>query len=108
MSDASKPEHPAPWRWKEKGSVVGLLAANETEPLFTASGRELIRLAPELEALLRKLEWSSDFGTLTGPCCPDCGARRPIGVDGRTVKHKPQCGIAAILAALDAARKETP
>ncbi len=59
MSDQYKPQHPAPWRWAADtddllDSAGGVLAGgNAVTPSPLA--REMIRLAPEMEALLREL-----------------------------------------------------
>lgn len=75
MSDDNKPEHPAPWRWakpdypteERAANALELLDANDNIVLSSQGddwswvevdspvARELIRLAPEMEALLREL-----------------------------------------------------
>jgi len=55
--------------------------------------RELLRLAPEMAALIEELEYTSFDGIVACPVCN--GARHNLG-----------CRLAAILAALDAARKD--
>lgn len=99
---APGPEHPAPWRWVDEGNLSWRLedaagkavaAACNTGELLVPDpmARELIRLAPEMEVLVRDL-----YRTEEG--CMDCGAfdKDP---------HEDDCRIGPILAALDAARK---
>jgi hypothetical protein len=142
MSD----NHPGPWEWRdfftghEDGAEadfdVGweLVDANgkhvltefgpgEASPGVAKGAKELIRAAPEMEALLRKHEWlTRDQFTYA---CPECvGVDGPIeptpslmeprtaivraSDDGKKCRrriHRPGCAINAILDALDAARK---
>jgi hypothetical protein len=138
MSDQDK--HPAPWKWLPVKATSELVSYQPGDPieglfyLYDATGtpvgpdcdcnrefryveardnvaRELIRLAPEMEAALRKVECS---GTLPdtvggGSCCPDCEGEQPWTKDNRygAVVHADGCSIGDILAALDAARKAT-
>ena len=108
-------EHSAPWRWRpdENGHTdLHLVDANgdtitlgdetlDEAPPFT---RELIRLAPEMEALLRSIEWKADT-RWEGGCCPSCNGRRDVGGPSG---HFADCKLAALLAALDAARAVKP
>lgn len=106
MSDKRKPDHPPPWRWDYKPSArvpwalvdadnmsMGVVAVMPDADAIPPDVRELIRLAPTMEALLRKCEWD------TGGECPACGDA------GRV--HGSDCELASVLAALDAARKES-
>lgn len=101
-----KPEHPAPWAWvpwihgthplfatamvdAQGGSV--LVVNGEFAKIDSPLARELIRLAPEMEELLR--------GPLQTEECPWCKA---LFWKGRECEA--DCPHAAILAKLDAAR----
>ncbi len=105
MSDQGKPEHPAPWRWVPGSSSrkdplaanwladangVILVSPDVDEEIEIASPvvSELIRLAPEMEALLRR---AVDLLDTLG------GGGSPVAIES-----------AALLAAIDAARKATP
>ncbi len=118
-SPEPKPEHPAPWEVLPDGSAPenacfssGLVDADgervlgptNDQNLYFASPyvRELIRLAPELEALLRKMEWIFSADEEADEC-PSCFAQSPLS-DGRR-EHGDGCELAALLAKLDAARK---
>jgi hypothetical protein len=117
MSD----KHPAPWQWAMTTDSGGI---RKPWRLEDANGREvisgefdfddpnvrlasplageLIRLAPEMEAALRRLEWISDREETA---CYECGvvfhAFEPAPA------HETGCSIGTILAALDAARAVT-
>lgn len=89
-------DHPAPWRWDE-GPFSGVMDAND-EVIVCANiyagvdtatplVRELIRLAPEMEVLLR-LSVDRD----------DC-----LTCDGLS-EHRSDCKLAALVATIDAAR----
>jgi len=114
---AAKPEHQAPWRWVDSsldphddlskdflldGSGGRILMANKDDAISIESpvARELIRVAPEMEALLRKHRQSGRHVDEPGaPCCPECHGFGECAED---------CAWGAILAALEAARKATP
>lgn len=79
-------KRPAPWRWRHESGYSELQDADGGTILYAEKGEEalqacnldLIAAAPEMAALLRKLEWSgSDNGG--DPCCPSCGAPRNLG-----------------------------
>lgn len=112
MSDESKPEHPAPWRWIEDATKtvqgeVALVDANGAIVVEAVNcngyddgsiavvscesplARELIRLAPEMAAFVERFVRDGN--------CNWCGG------DGR---HGSACTVGRVLAALDAARKE--
>lgn len=124
-SPARPDEHPAPWRWVDADyatafdttpdeKLVRLVDANAVPLLAPAAGistrwiecpsplaRELIRLAPEMEALLRK---RGDDGCHFGVKCADA-----VGVDELTpMRPCPSCDRLRVLAALDAARSVKP
>lgn len=102
-ADASR-EHPAPWQWhgddregwilrdgaKDESDPAGRLLVWEAQEAMWTAGpgvRELIRLAPELEALLRRaVELLGALGA----------SGSPVAIES-----------AALLATLDAARKAT-
>jgi hypothetical protein len=99
-SRAGTGEHPAPWRWREYGMAWGLEDANCADVLTLTNdaswielasplAREMIRLAPEMEAALR----------LT------LGELREYGSGHSPADNKGERAAATILAALDAARK---
>lgn len=117
MSDESKPEHPAPWRWIEDATKtvqgeVALVDANGAIVVEAVNcngyddgsiavvscespvARELIRLAPEMEALLRKIEWAGAMDW-----CPCCNRR------GSADGHFGDCALAEILDLMDATRR---
>lgn len=104
MSDQGKPEHPAPWRWHETRGINKLGASYVSRTLADRTGEpvdlwrpffaELIRLAPEMAELLRRHGGSAGM-------CSECQAGSGAGGP----HHHPGCRLAAILAALDAARK---
>ena len=68
--------------------------------------RELIRLAPEMEALLRKLEYAGSKDSYGDPvdCCPECKATAGFGQMNPGDGHTKDCELGRILAALDAER----
>jgi hypothetical protein len=74
-----------------------------------AVDRELIRLAPEMEAVLRKFQWSGPTASFRSPC-PACGREDNHWVNAETGPrfrpggHAKDCSIGTILTALDAAR----
>ncbi len=106
-------KHPPPWRWAVtrdyRDAEVLWRLEDSTGTEVVAKGfcgadiqvaspvvRELIRLAPEMEAMLRSIEW-----------CPSCSGRNRTSPDG-TSFHFSECKLAAILSAIDAARKDAP
>lgn len=119
-TDDTKPaEHPVPWRWDSNDdhdpamlflvledargeSVVDVIAQEHKGRTRLAVEspyvRELLRAAPELADLVRGLEWSAEYHAQPG--CPSC---EMLMADG----HYKDCRLAAILAALDAAREGT-
>jgi hypothetical protein len=132
MSAAGKPEHPAPWAWRYSpsgagwelrdsngGIIIGSESLDGKHWVVTGAGvsdpvRELIRVAPDMEAALRKMEWSVTLPDTEGGgrCCPDCKCDAdPVtwGQGLKIIKHRAvhanECSIGTILAALDAARK---
>lgn len=103
-------EHPAPWTWEtwdgQLHDATGCKVIDAIDEdgrkarayIRSPLARELIRLAPEMAALLRALEWTESDGLSV---CPSCGHRDDNG-------HLGSCTLASLLAALDATRKATP
>jgi hypothetical protein len=110
---AQNVEHPAPWEWG-----IGVLMDASGDRVLFAEGpghvyvevpsplaRELIRLAPELEELLRKATW-----TKTGRYRWSCSFCEQVWVQvinrrAREFKHQTGCPVGDLLEKLDAARK---
>jgi hypothetical protein len=99
-------DHPPPWRWGEPhGQETSLWDANDG--LVMADGndstivvaspyvRELVRSAPEMEALLRKIEryLDPDAGW-----CPGC-------TPYLSGEHDEKCQVMVLLKRLDEARR---
>lgn len=111
-------DHPPPWAWNPGGSGDDWLRAANGEIVINAGDGctwpatpyvgELVRAAPEMASMLRKLEWVVDED-IGGPVCPVCcGTPKDHGGVGHLPTfdngEKP-CQLAALLARLDAARK---
>lgn len=112
--------HPAPWKWKEElgdeddlprlldadGKVVCHFGnsrqyyPDEGEPPETVAAA-LIAAAPEMEALLRKLEWLCLDRDYPEPRCPECQEER----DAEPQRHSPDCALGNLLARIETARK---
>jgi hypothetical protein len=122
--DAQPAEHPAPWRWDrpprpddddEGTGPRELLDANGNDVMVSYDewlkfasplARELIRLAPEMAELLRRLEWAGDYSEGQA-FCPHCQQNSHCyGKDQSEWKHEHGCPLGQILAALDAARMQ--
>ncbi|HVZ89622.1 MAG TPA: hypothetical protein VHG72_21855 [Polyangia bacterium] len=110
--DKPAPEHPAPWRWDDwlladNGDIVVSGEYGYVEPANAYVG-ELIRSAPEMEGLLRKLEWIASATTADEPGdaeCPICGSVRRFAEQVNPVEyHYPDCKFGSLLARLDAAK----
>ena len=115
-------EQPAPWTWDSLAN--SLRDANDNLVLWVAEAgsdmqlghelvigaesnrtRALIAAAPEMEALLREVQWNGRGHQQ----CPFCvGHRHPSGMQGDTdFGHRPGCVLAALLARIDAAKAGT-
>jgi hypothetical protein len=116
-AEAVPAEHPAPWRWvprslagdpgelvDARGDQVVRVDGDEVGPASPLA-RELLRLAPETAGLLRDLEWINDGPGDFCPCCQGCKPGSRDQADRERAGHAPDCRLAAILAALDAARE---
>ena len=96
---------PGPWRWVlgrglVDGNGVGLeiRSTSMSEPTATSEANEaLIAAAPEMEALLRDIEWAAVFSGQPN-CCPSCARTKEEG-------HISECSLGGLLARIDAARK---
>lgn len=70
---------------------------NERFPYLAATPARLA--APELLAMLRRLEWSHPVGEGADGWCPVCLGREPDPPYGhRGAGHAPNCSLAALLA----------
>ncbi len=111
-SNKTRDAHPAPWRWDD----YGLLDANGKRIVYeqgaigpddggvaveTPAVAELIRLAPEMEALLRQVQYGGDYYH----DCPWCQCTGSHDMT-TTLNHGP-CPLGTLLDALDAARAAT-
>lgn len=103
-------DHPAPWAWNaddgglydsEGGDIIWGVGDRKVA-VSSVVVREMLRLAPEMEAMLRSFEWRADTRWIGG-CCPSCNARRGA-VPSKPTSHFSDCKLAALLAAIDAAR----
>lgn len=92
-------QHPAPWTVTDpphtfyRDATGGLVFATVShDPRL----RELLRVAPEMESLLRTLEFA-DMNPLSATArCPSCLGTPYLG-------HAAGCALAALLAKIDAA-----
>lgn len=116
----SQDDKAKPWRWQwtfrapddplkanylhdDAHDPVIDIDANGDLTIVSPLARELIILAPVMEAALRKVEWNAtpiNTAVVDRVCCPCCDAHRDRG-------HNGGCDLARILAALDAARAES-
>ncbi len=120
-------KHPPPWRWEPSasdpnntavaswlvdadGQVLVSSNTDEDVALLSPVVRELIRIAPEMEAAIRGVEWSVTLPDTAGGsgCCPECESRAGYGPANPGDPHAEDCSIGTVLAALDAARRATP
>jgi hypothetical protein len=109
VSDDAKPAHPPPWRWVGIGNddwslrdadgneLIGA-TNSETCAVYSPVVRAQTEAAPELEAQLRKHQFSGHGGDGATEC-PECG-----GSD----RHFPDCDLGSLLARLDEARSRKP
>ncbi len=102
--DEPKLEHPAPWGWAYVHEAVVLVDANglsvfAVDPAPSPIVRELIALAPEMEALLRETEKALNLDG--GHDCSTC----KMSTWQVEAVHWIGCARAALLDKLDAARK---
>ena len=107
MSD----KHPAPWKWDwsvlmdASGKEILALSEEPEDGEPSASVRALIAAAPEMEALLRRLEWR-DTETYGVRICPECFLRE----NDRSPPHRhaivrgEPCRLGALLARIDGAK----
>lgn len=96
----SKGASPAPWAWDKEWHSKNVLRSadgytvaiydrvnwlSRVEPEVDEPNKALLSAAPEMAAMLRKLEWAGDMI----PRCPQCGCSKP--------EHRFDCPLNALL-----------
>ncbi|TAL29042.1 MAG: hypothetical protein EPN98_21610 [Phenylobacterium sp.] len=95
--------YPPPWRWTDEGELVDangvrLIRSDDAFPVVVASPavRAVTELSPEMEALLRKHQFSGCDSDGAFGQCPECSGEG---------KHWKDCDLGILLARIEEARK---
>lgn len=105
---------PYPWRYEEsgpngagrvvdaKGKTVIVCSDRYESVEFAEGALAVVLVAPQMEDLLRTVQWSGADACAT-PCCPICGVEK-YQPNERPPEHMADCEIGILLAGIDKAR----